>query len=236
MQVVEKAPVVDYEINIVSGRRRVIVAFAGGDQDKFQFKVTLKRLGVAYVLFRDSTQRYYHKGINGIGGREHVLDFLRQLKLNWEVTTVGVSSGAYAALLYGQLAPVHKMIAISPLTGRDVDDFDPRWHAQIIDPNIDPIPDLRQFFKQGPVPDTVAFVSNGEATELDVQMSTRIGITKIALVPGFAHGKLAQGMRDMGLFDKLFADPGESDPDIDRPSIGNIRGAQMLSDLYGKKS
>lgn len=197
------APVSDFFEHVLPGAERTIVAFAGGPQNVFQFGRTLNRINASYVLLRDTSQRYYVDGVLGIGGRDQMIAYLRALP---NVTTIGVSSGSYAALLYGQIALVQRMLAISPLTGRDVDDFDPKWHSQIVDPNQPDIPDLRQFFLPGgPVPVTTAFVSDGEATELDRQMATRIAIPHIVTIRGYAHRHLAQGMRDRGMLDKLLA-------------------------------
>lgn len=199
----------DFEEHLKSHVGKLVIAFAGGNQDRYQFGPTLKKLGVSHVLMRDTTQCYHGKGVRGIGSRWAVVDYIRDLMYNRcyfsPVTTIGVSSGAYAALLYGQMTPVQQIIAISPLTGREVDDFDPRWHQQIIDPAQPDMDDLRKYFPNGPFPKTHVFISNGEATELDRQMATRLNIKdkNITLIPGFAHGKLAAGMRDRGMFAEL---------------------------------
>lgn len=197
----------DYEENLarIFELRKVVIAFAGGNQDKFQFFPTLNRLHIPFILMRDSTQHYHGNGVKGIGTRQDVIDYIAAFVCAGNyVITLGVSSGAYAALLYGQLVPVNEVIAISPLTTRnECDDFDPQWRKQIIDPNMPLMDDLRKHFRHGPIPKTRAFISDGEATELDRQMATRIGIKDITLIPGYAHGKLAQGMRDRGMFKDL---------------------------------
>lgn len=194
----------DFEENFCGGAK-LVIAFAGGNQNIFQFGPTLRKLGVSHVLMRDSTQMYHMNGVHGIGTRWQVVSYIRRLihDEGFSVTTIGVSSGAYAALLYGQLTPVWRTIVISPLTGRDLDDFHPQWHKQIYDPSMPQLDDLRKYFPNGPFPRTYAYVSNGSATELDRQMATRIGIKDIVLIPGYAHGKLAQGMRDKGMFKEI---------------------------------
>lgn len=188
---------------------RVVVAFAGGPQNVYQWGKSLVALRRSHVLMRDSTQRYHGEGVLGIGDRVAMVQFMRHLRARSDkVTTVGVSSGAYAALLYGQLTPVDEVIAISPLTGRDVDDFAPEWHAQIVDPAQPHMDDLRKYFVNGPKPKVRAFISDSYPTcTLDRQMCTRINILDqdITLIPGFEHGELARGMRDMGMFKELFA-------------------------------
>lgn len=184
---------------------RLVIAFAGGPQNVFQWGRSLAALGRSHLLVRDSTQHYHGNGILGIGDREAVTRFIRGI--HGYVTTVGVSSGAYAALLYGQLAPVQEVVAISPLTGRDVDDFAPEWHAQIIDPAQPHMDDLRKYFKKGPRTRVRAFISDSYPTcTLDRQMCTRINIPDqdITLIPGYEHGELARGMRDRGMLRELF--------------------------------
>jgi hypothetical protein len=192
---------------------RLVVAFAGGPQNIYQFGASLRTLGVNHILMRDRTQKYHGHGVHGIGDRAAVVDYLRHwVETGHRVTTTGVSSGAYAALLYGQLVPVHEVIPISPLTGRDLDDFDERWHAQIYDPNQADMDDLRKYFLGGPIPRIRAFVSDGADSSdttcvLDRYMCHRIGVrdADITLVPGYSHGDLARlGMRDRGIFRELF--------------------------------
>lgn len=193
----------DYEEHLNSDMRQIVVAFAGGPQNVYQFGKLLARIGVSHVLVRDSTQRYYQDGVAGLGDKHSVFDYFAHLRQHARVTMIGVSSGSYAALFYGQMTPADDVIVISPLSGREVDDFDPKWHSQIIDPAQPSMPDLRQFFRNGPTPRVRAYISDGEACELDRQMAERIGITEINLVPGYAHKDLARGMRDTGVLTNL---------------------------------
>jgi hypothetical protein len=188
---------------------RVVIAFAGGPQNVYQFGKSLRELRVPHVLMRDSTQKYHGFGVEGIGDRAAVVDYIRGFAdAGFRVVTTGVSSGAYAALLYGQLVPVHEVIAISPLSGRELDDFAPEWHDVIYDPNQADMDDLRKYFRDGPVPKVRAFISDDHPTcTCDRQMCTRIGISErdITLIPGYTHGDLARlGMRDKGMFQELF--------------------------------
>lgn len=187
---------------------RVVIAFAGGPQNVYQWSRTLRSLRRSHVLVRDMTQCYHANGVRGIGDRRAVLEWIQRWTFVCQVTTVGVSSGAYAALLYGQLAPVQEVVAISPLTGREVDDFAPEWHSQIIDPAQPHMDDLRKYFKEGPRMNVRAFISDGYPTcTLDRQMCTRINIpeSSIHLIPGYEHGELARGMRDRGMLRDLLS-------------------------------
>lgn len=195
----------DFEANLFpTPSRQVYIAFAGGPLTQYQFGKTFAQQRCAHVLMKDSTQNHYQHGVAGLGNMEDVVAWIKHLKQTFYVTTVGVSSGGYAAALYGQLAEVDEMILFSPLTGREVDDFDPKWHSIIVDPSQAHMKDLRQFFKNGPIPKTTAYISDGEATDCDRQMCTRIGIKNIVTISGYSHGDLARGMRNMGLFQRIF--------------------------------
>lgn len=193
----------DYEEHL-NGSENIIVAFAGGAQTEFEFGSTLEALGVSYVLMRDRTGRCHGHGVTGLGDLFATLEYIRWLSMrNFNrVTTLGLSLGAYAALLYGQLAPVDRTIAISPVTGRELDGFAPEWHHRLTGAGAE-MADLRQYFPNGPMPQTVAFVSDGSGTELDMQMAQRIGITDIRLIMGYSHADLARGLRDTGILQEV---------------------------------
>jgi hypothetical protein len=198
---------VDYEC-YMKGTKRLVIAFAGGHQKTFQFRNTLRDLGLSYILMRDSTQRYHHHGVAGIGDQKVVVDFIRKLKdgegfgPGHYIITIGVSSGAYAALLYGQLVPTDEVIVISALTGRQKSEWSPEDWPSIVDP-ANPDVELLPLFKKGPIPKVKAFISDGESTRLDRQMVKRLGVKDITVVPGFSHSDLAKGMRDSGLLAEL---------------------------------
>lgn len=181
----------------------VIIAFAGGPQNRYQWRSVLEHMPCSYVLIRDTTQRYNHDGVLGIGDRSHVLNYFRGLRGRFRLVFTGVSSGAYPALMYGQLTPADRVVVFSALTGRQVDDFPPEDHQFIFDPKH-PDVDLRQFFPNGPRVPVTSFISDGEGTRLDRKMSERIGIEDIQLVPGYSHGDLARGMRDAGMLQGVF--------------------------------
>lgn len=196
----------------------LVIAFAGGPQNRFQFGRVLKDLNVPHVLVQDSTQRHYVDGIQGLSTSTGFANYLARLRVKRgfdKVILTGVSSGAYAALLYGVLSrwDVNEIIAISPITGRSEStaaDFDPKYRNQIIDPK-QPDLDLKPFFhgwrntvEGHRFPRIRAFISDGQGCELDRGMAERIGITDITVVPGYSHGELGRGMRDLGMFKELF--------------------------------
>lgn len=194
---------VDFEEHL-NDTGRLVIAFAGGPQNRYQWGKTLESLGVSYILIRDSTQHYNHYGVQGIGNQAAVASYIFQFVINRKVTTIGVSSGAYPALLYGQLAAVHEVIAISALTSRQANGFDPADHHLIVDP-ANPEVELLPYFKSGPIPLVRAFISDGDGTRLDRQMIERIGVKNVTVVPGYSHADLARDMRDLGMLKELLS-------------------------------
>ncbi len=187
-------------------RTTLVVAFAGGPQNRFQFGNVLSGLQAQYILLKDSSQRHYEEGILGAND---ISSYIMRKRWGFErVIATGVSSGAYAALKHGLLAYVNEVIAISPITGRSektAEDFPSRYRDQIIDPK-QPGLDLKHLYRnwKNIRPRVRAFISDGQGCELDRGMCERIGITDITVVPGYSHGNLAQGMRDKGMFKELF--------------------------------
>ncbi len=72
------------------------------------------------ILVRDFENAWYHRGVRGLGNNiDEVHDSLRKLiaEINpSQVVTIGQSMGAYAAILFGQLLEVHKVLAFGPLS------------------------------------------------------------------------------------------------------------------------
>jgi len=186
---------------------RVVIAFASEDQTKFQWGRYLTKIGVSHVLIRDSLRRWYQDGVESHPGRDALISYVRGFRLRGHhVTTLGLSAGAYAALLYGRLAGVHRIIAISPVTGARAEDFDPRWaHRFVRSPGDPEVEDLRPLFVNGhrALHGITAFVTDGPDGDLDHHMAARVGIADIRLVPGYDHATLARGVRDNGMLEGL---------------------------------
>jgi pimeloyl-ACP methyl ester carboxylesterase len=197
----------------LSDTQTCVVAFASGDGStiipdvpNFEFGATLEKLGCSYVLMRCSNAEiWYEAGVEGIGDRTSVASYVALLAHRYRVITVGVSWGAYGALLYGQLGCVQEIIAISPITGTGAmiePELEKRWHHRIAASH--PI-DLKPLFMSRPrVARIRAFISDGDGTELDRMMAQRLGIKNINLIPGHSHSGLAKHMRDSGSFERLF--------------------------------
>lgn len=200
----------DYEehLNRIFEVKRVVFAFAGATQDRYQFGRFLNNMNIPHVLFRDRTQHYHGNGVHGLGdgSRQAVIDYIAGFcNAGNYAYTLGLSSGAYAALLYGQLVPVNEIIAISPLTTRnECEDFPEADQKNIVDPSMATMDDLRKHYcPKGPIPKVRAYISDGPHTQLDRQMATRILIDDITLVSGCTHGELAARMRDNGMLAEL---------------------------------
>jgi hypothetical protein len=183
-----------------------------GELSHFEFGKTLYRMGVAYVLFRDSTGYRQLYGVQGIGDRAAVVRYLLTVSNEYRrLVLVGLSAGAMAAMLYGQLmadvADVSnvEVLAISPYshTG-DVDlTFGENWRTRSVWGLLsEGLNDLVPYFKDGPKVKIRAFVSNGVGTEIDWFHASRIGVNDVTFVPGAGHSSLAKLMRDMGLLQR----------------------------------
>lgn len=176
----------------------------------FEWGRFLTRIGVPHVLMRDSTERWYQEGVTGLGGRVDVLDCICDLKAGYDkVIALGLSSGSYAALLYGDACAVDMVLMVSPVTGKGdalMSDFDPRWHYRIEHgPEHPPVADLKPMMPRGPRVPVRAYVSDGEGTELDRQMALRVGINEHSIihVPGYSHSTLGAAVRDNGMLENM---------------------------------
>jgi hypothetical protein len=207
-----------------------VVAFAsdGGnafipDVPNFEFGKSLSALGCSHVLMRDTPDRWYTEGIEGLGDNEETANYIRSLKNRYKkVITTGVSFGAWGSLMYGQMASVNEIVAISPLTviGKAAENELPKeWHHRI---SSDKSLDIKPLFSGPITPKIRIFVSDGDGTELDMFMATRLGRYSIAydapkstlgqargifyinVIHGHSHGGLAKHMRDEGWFEVLF--------------------------------
>jgi hypothetical protein len=184
-------PELDYqEVRVPS--QTCVLAFASGGNDRFEWGPTLRAMGVSHVLFRDLTKHDYLQGVQGIGGPEAMRDYIEHLMGVYpRVLCMGLSSGSYGALLYGELAQVDELIMISPLTTA------PEGGVADLKPRIP---------EDGPTPRSRAFYSDGEGTHgfiSDRDMALRVGIWDVTLVPGVSHSALARLMRDNGMIRKL---------------------------------
>lgn len=131
------------------------------------------------ILVRDLGNSWYHRGIPGLGETvDEVAESLQQMieKISpSQVIAIGQSMGAYAAILFGQLLGVDRVLAFGPLSflnsqqAKDIGDT--RWLSVMEDlererPPVcyfdllelcqksDASPDLRIFYGKKPDPET----------------------------------------------------------------------------------
>lgn len=202
------------------GSELCVVAFSSNDDYEgrglqFEFDNVLRSMNVSYVLFRDSTRYRHQYGIQGIGCRSDVVEFLSSLSIDYRrLVLTGVSAGGAAAIMYGQLMALAgkdvsnvEVVMVSPYSnlGDPNGAFGPDWQSR--GPwkisHMSLLSDLAVIFgDDGPWVKVRAFYSDGVGTEYDVEQARRIGITDLILVPGASHSGLGKLMRDKGYLQK----------------------------------
>lgn len=178
------------------------------------------------ILVRDCTNSWYHREIPGLGSHvDEVADSLQQLIARIQpshVITIGQSMGAYAAILFGILLKVKRIVAFGPLSFLGVEHaltyHDRRWLRVMLDLHDHPPPslyadlpqlsrerqskcDLRVFF--GTQPDANA----PESVNLDVLHAHRYGTLPnctLYPVPRSGHA-VVQHLIDEGRMDAVLA-------------------------------
>ncbi len=178
------------------------------------------------ILVRDCTNSWYHREIPGLGSHvDEVADSLQQLITRIQpssVITIGQSMGAYAAILFGILLNVKRIVAFGPLSFLDVEHaltyHDRRWLRVMLDLHDHPPPslyadlpqlsrerqstcDLRVIF--GTQPDGNA----PESVNLDVLHAHRYGALPnctLYPVPRSGHA-VVQHLIDQGQMDAVLA-------------------------------
>lgn len=111
-------------INIESSNR-VIVAFGGnipftGKGTVFEFNNFLSEFFSEYsrLFYVDNNRKCYHGGIQGISKdiNTTVIYLKKKIEKYEDITFIGHSSGGYAAILFGSLLNVTRIIAFIPPT------------------------------------------------------------------------------------------------------------------------
>ncbi|WP_303674602.1 alpha/beta fold hydrolase [Vampirovibrio chlorellavorus] len=198
----------------------------------FDFYGRVKKLEVTTgqvfnrILIRDCTNSWYHREIPGLGSHvDAVADSLRQLIARIQpshVITIGQSMGAYAAIMFGILLKVKRIVAFGPLSFLNVEQaltyHDRRWLRVMLDLHDHPPPslyadlpqlsrerqstcDLRVIF--GTQPDANA----PESVNLDVLHAHRYGALpncSLYPVPRSGHA-VVQHLIDQGQMDAVLA-------------------------------
>ena len=181
-----------------------------GGVPRFEWCATLDAIGCGQVRLRDPAWNWYRAGVAGIRGVPALADFINSLHARYDrVVTLGLSMGGYGALLYGMLAPVDLIIALSPQTNLDPDGEDERWreHWQIAKRCRLPWQDLQSIGCVDRVEEGIhIFVGLGGLERhalMDLQYGHRIERAKIVGLHGVAHADVGRALRDDGTIEAL---------------------------------
>jgi esterase/lipase len=110
---------------IFNGKKKIIISFSGqgngmGSLPQFEFVHFLEKYYNKYErhFYLDKYKKWYHNGIEGISKNiDETLQYLKNIIVHFEeVIFIGSSAGGYAAILFGSLLDVHKIIAFKPQT------------------------------------------------------------------------------------------------------------------------
>jgi hypothetical protein len=186
-----------------------VVAFASRNLDeagnvRFDFQNLLDTLGVSYVLIRDPELYWYQHGVPGLGDILAIAEYVKGLTKRYKrVVTLGVSMGGYAALLFGYLAEVSEVIAISAQTmtgGQVVREFGTSHyfgeaciHGEFHD--------IRNY--EHDRTKVTCYVTDGQCARYDLRYAQRLKFAKVEMVPGYTHAGLAKHLRDVGVLSSI---------------------------------
>lgn len=113
------------ELKKIQNSEILVVCFAGlwhqmGGIQPFEFLnfLTKSYENIDSIFYIDKHQSWYHKGIQGITKNiDETVKYLdRQIKGYKKVIFMGVSSGGYAAILFGSLCNIQNVVAFMPQT------------------------------------------------------------------------------------------------------------------------
>jgi len=111
-----EAPIIEH----LKGSKKLIVSFGGVKlgvgMPVFEFMKVLDAVDCDQLFIRDFNQSWYHQGISPQISDIELLNELIRTKIEGydEVCFIGNSMGGYAAILFGTLLNVGKVIAFSP--------------------------------------------------------------------------------------------------------------------------
>ena len=143
---IENTEINQKSISIINSENsdEIVVAFGGVNQQMgmpvFEFFNILKKKTYTKVFIRDKKQSWYHLGLEGTKDINETAVKINEMLIklgsdNKRVIFIGNSAGGYAAIVFGVLLKVNKIIAFSPQTflGRFKRFFykDRRWKNQI---------------------------------------------------------------------------------------------------------
>ena len=133
----------DYLVDHDDTTKPLIITFGGISgqfhQPLFEFKKFLqKSVDCHFIYLKDTKQAWYQRGVVGIG--DTIPEVVQSLKniiknINYsKIITLGSSMGGYAALLFGKLLEVDKILAFVPQTFISQKDLRTHGDLRFIDP------------------------------------------------------------------------------------------------------
>ncbi len=124
-----------YKLNIVDSET-LIISFAGHDRifggiPKFEFVNFMEThfKNISRHFYTDKYLNSYHQGIHEVTKNiDETIDYLRNEIKNYKnVICLGVSSGGYAAILFGSLLNINHVLAFIPQTLRRNKNIDEKY-------------------------------------------------------------------------------------------------------------
>jgi hypothetical protein len=124
-----------YKVNIVDSET-LIISFAGHDRifggiPRFEFVNFMEThfKNISRHFYTDKYLNSYHQGIHEITNNiDETIDYLRnEIKKYKNVICLGVSSGGYAAILFGSLLNINHVLAFIPQTLRRNKNIDEKY-------------------------------------------------------------------------------------------------------------
>jgi predicted esterase YcpF (UPF0227 family) len=116
---------------IANNKTDTLIISFGGMAHQFGLIPPFEFMNFLNTHFKDVDmyRKHYHKGINGISiDIDSTVNYLKdQVQKYKNVIFIGVSSGGYAAILFGSLVKVTKVIAFAPQTIVRRDGYDKRY-------------------------------------------------------------------------------------------------------------
>ena len=110
----------DIKKKIIGENKPIIIVFNSNifDSNNFEMEKSLKSFEVNIIFLRDRYLSWYTKGVFGFSRsleetKNKLEEEIREIKPN-KIITIGLSSGGFAALYFGNLLKVNHIIASSP--------------------------------------------------------------------------------------------------------------------------
>ena len=112
----------------LNGKKNLLVTFGGVQQGigvpVFEFFNSISEIDCDKIFLRDFKQAWYQKGIDSTTNNpQKIVEYLKKTisENNYEkVTFIGNSMGGYAAILFGSILNVDKVVSFAPQSYLDI--------------------------------------------------------------------------------------------------------------------